>query len=187
MAGSKTKDDAGFGSYALAIVLAVAAVLLVAIPTHPSLIEALALPMVGVTLLALRCSPKAAALMSALATTGIIVFIDRAKLRMVVDEPGDGARAIGLTAAAAVVIAAAVLQRRAQRRAVQTAAALAELDDRRRAAEEAARMTQERLALALKSARLGTFEWDFTTDISVWSPELLSLYGMDGRSAQNQL
>ncbi|CAN5760830.1 hypothetical protein BH20ACI4_BH20ACI4_13200 [soil metagenome] len=48
----------------------------------------------------------------------------------------------------------------------------------RRQSEEDLRESQQRLALALKAGRAGTFEWDIKNDINVWSPELEELYGV---------
>lgn len=36
---------------------------------------------------------------------------------------------------------------------------------------------KERLTLALRAGRAGTFEWDIQTDVTLWSDELLDLYG----------
>ena len=48
----------------------------------------------------------------------------------------------------------------------------------RRQSEENLRESQQRLALALKAGRAGTFEWDIKNNINIWSPEIEQLYGV---------
>lgn len=48
----------------------------------------------------------------------------------------------------------------------------------RRLAERNIERERERLALAQKVARIGTFEWDIANDHVVWTPELEALYGL---------
>ena len=48
----------------------------------------------------------------------------------------------------------------------------------RRQSEENLRESQQRLALALKAGRAGTFEWDIKHDLNIWSPEIEQLYGV---------
>ena len=48
----------------------------------------------------------------------------------------------------------------------------------RRQAEEALRVSRERLALAMKAAKAGSFDWDIRNNIDVWSPEKEALYGL---------
>jgi PAS domain S-box-containing protein len=55
-----------------------------------------------------------------------------------------------------------------------------------RRAEKALRLSEQRLTLALKAGRSGTFLWDVKKNDSVWSDEMLDLYGLrrgqfDGR------
>ena len=49
---------------------------------------------------------------------------------------------------------------------------------RRRRADDALRRSEDRLRLAQKAARIGTFEWDIRTNVNTWSPELEALYGL---------
>ena len=49
---------------------------------------------------------------------------------------------------------------------------------RRRRADDALRRSEDRLRLAQKVARIGTFEWDIRTNVNTWSPELEALYGL---------
>ncbi len=49
----------------------------------------------------------------------------------------------------------------------------------RKQIEEALRRSEESLALALASARAGTFDWDMRTGAAVWSPERYRLFGLD--------
>jgi len=46
------------------------------------------------------------------------------------------------------------------------------------AANELLRSSEERLRLATQAARIGTFEWDFSTGVNVWSPELEAMHGL---------
>ena len=48
----------------------------------------------------------------------------------------------------------------------------------RKRAEEALRLERERLALALKVGRSGTFDWDIRNGIDTWSPEVEELHGL---------
>jgi PAS domain S-box-containing protein len=45
-------------------------------------------------------------------------------------------------------------------------------------AEDDLRQNRQRLALAMKAGRSGTFEWDIRNDVVVWSPEIEELYGI---------
>ena len=56
-------------------------------------------------------------------------------------------------------------------------AAARDVTERRRIEEEL-RIGRERLALALKAGRSGTFEWDIQNNINRWSPEIEELYGV---------
>jgi PAS domain S-box-containing protein len=47
-----------------------------------------------------------------------------------------------------------------------------------RNAQEALRESEERLRLAQKAARIGTFEWNVHTDVIIWTSELGELYGL---------
>ena len=53
----------------------------------------------------------------------------------------------------------------------------AEVRRERRAAEEALQENEQRLALAIRAADLGTWDWNLTTDELRWSPRCLALYG----------
>ncbi len=48
----------------------------------------------------------------------------------------------------------------------------------RKTAEEALRRSEERLTLALASARAGTFDWNVRTGGICWSPETYQIYGL---------
>ncbi len=50
----------------------------------------------------------------------------------------------------------------------------------RKQAEEALLQSQERLQLALKAARMGTWRWDIKTNALSWDQGLHQLYGIDG-------
>jgi len=52
-----------------------------------------------------------------------------------------------------------------------------DIDDLKRAEQEA-RSASERLALAVKVGRSGTFEWDIRNNVTLWTPELEELYGI---------
>ena len=52
-----------------------------------------------------------------------------------------------------------------------------DITDRRRT-EEALHASEERLRLAQLAARIGTFEWNIQSGVSVWTPELQALYGL---------
>jgi PAS domain S-box-containing protein len=52
-----------------------------------------------------------------------------------------------------------------------------DIDDLKRAEQEV-RSAKERLAMAMKVGRSGTFEWDIPNDANSWTPELESLYGL---------
>jgi PAS domain S-box-containing protein len=45
-------------------------------------------------------------------------------------------------------------------------------------AEEALRSSEERLRLAQKAARIGTFERNIRTGVNTWTPEMESMYGL---------
>jgi PAS domain S-box-containing protein len=48
----------------------------------------------------------------------------------------------------------------------------------RKLAEEMLRRSEERLRLAQKVARIGTFEWNIETGVNIWTPELEAMYGL---------
>ncbi len=48
----------------------------------------------------------------------------------------------------------------------------------RKLAEDSLRSSEERLRLAQKVARIGTFEWNIQTGVNVWTPELEAIYGL---------
>jgi len=52
-----------------------------------------------------------------------------------------------------------------------------DIDDLKRAEQEA-RSARERLALAVKVGRSGTFEWDIRDNLTIWTPEFEELYGL---------
>jgi PAS domain S-box-containing protein len=54
---------------------------------------------------------------------------------------------------------------------------ITDIDEEKRA-REALRTNQERLNLAQKAARLGSFEWNIQTDEVVWSEETEAIYGL---------
>ncbi|HZP16497.1 MAG TPA: PAS domain-containing protein, partial [Terriglobales bacterium] len=45
-------------------------------------------------------------------------------------------------------------------------------------AQEQLRLSQERLALAQKAGRSGSFDWDIQKNVNIWSPEVEELYGL---------
>lgn len=51
-----------------------------------------------------------------------------------------------------------------------------DVTERNRANQES-RASRQRLLLALKAGRSGTFDWDANSNVNVWSDELLDLYG----------
>ena len=55
-----------------------------------------------------------------------------------------------------------------------------DITDRKRA-EEGLRANEERLRLALAGIGAGVWEYDLTRRSSMWSPEMMELYGMSGR------
>ncbi|QJW93321.1 PAS domain S-box protein [Frigoriglobus tundricola] len=59
----------------------------------------------------------------------------------------------------------------------------------RKEREQALAESQERLKHALMAARMGVWEWDLRTDAIHWSPECLTIYGVDkpGRSIEDFL
>jgi PAS domain S-box-containing protein len=52
-----------------------------------------------------------------------------------------------------------------------------DITDRKRTRDEL-HLSRERLALALKAGRSGTFDWDIRKNINRWSPETEALYGL---------
>ena len=48
----------------------------------------------------------------------------------------------------------------------------------RRLAEEQLRLSQQRLALAQKAGKSGSFDWDIQNNLNIWSPEVQELYGL---------
>jgi PAS domain S-box-containing protein len=48
----------------------------------------------------------------------------------------------------------------------------------RKQAEEALRASEERLRLAQRAARIGTFEWNIQMGVNTWTPELEAMYGL---------
>jgi len=48
----------------------------------------------------------------------------------------------------------------------------------RKLAEERLRDSEERLRLAQKVARIGSFEWNIETGVNIWTPELEAMYGL---------
>jgi PAS domain S-box-containing protein len=50
--------------------------------------------------------------------------------------------------------------------------------DEEKRAREALRQSQERLNLAQKAARIGSFEWDIQTNTIIWSEEIEALHGL---------
>jgi PAS domain S-box-containing protein len=48
----------------------------------------------------------------------------------------------------------------------------------RKRTEDELHLSRERLALALKAGRSGTFDWDIRNNVNVWSPETEALYGL---------
>lgn len=52
-----------------------------------------------------------------------------------------------------------------------------DVDDLKRAEQEV-RASKERLAMAMKVGRSGTFEWDIPNNVNIWTPELEELYGL---------
>jgi PAS domain S-box-containing protein len=69
-----------------------------------------------------------------------------------------------------------ITARKAAEAALEQAKAELELRVQERTA--ALRASEERLALALRAGRSGTFDWDATQDRNHWSDELLALYGL---------
>jgi PAS domain S-box-containing protein len=47
-----------------------------------------------------------------------------------------------------------------------------------RDAQEALRTSEERMRLAQKVARIGSFEWNMQTGVNIWTPELEAMYGL---------
>ena len=68
--------------------------------------------------------------------------------------------------------------RDAQGRVVGAASIKRDVTERKAAAEALAR-SQERLRLALKAARMGTWQWDVATDTLAWDEQLHELYGVE--------
>lgn len=48
----------------------------------------------------------------------------------------------------------------------------------RREMETALRTSEERLRMAHKASRIGTFDWDMQSGVNTWSPELEAMYGL---------
>lgn len=48
----------------------------------------------------------------------------------------------------------------------------------RKKAEEALRESEERLRLAQKAAKIGSFEWNIQTGVNIWTPEMEAMYGL---------
>src|SRR5690349_5774625 len=48
----------------------------------------------------------------------------------------------------------------------------------RKQAEEALRASEERLRLAQRAARIGSFDWNIRTGVNTWTPELEAMYGL---------
>jgi two-component system cell cycle sensor histidine kinase/response regulator CckA len=53
----------------------------------------------------------------------------------------------------------------------------------RREAEQALARSQERLQLALRAARMGTWHWDLATGLLTWDDNLFQLYGLEDRES----
>jgi PAS domain S-box-containing protein len=51
-------------------------------------------------------------------------------------------------------------------------------ESERQIVERALGLTQDRLSLALESARMGTWDWEIATDELIWSPVSKSIFGM---------
>lgn len=47
-----------------------------------------------------------------------------------------------------------------------------------RRAEDALRTSEERLRMAQRVSRIGTFDWNVQTDVNTWTPELEAMYGL---------
>ena len=56
--------------------------------------------------------------------------------------------------------------------------ALAGVIEERRRAEESSRQNEERLAMALTAARMGTWEWDIQRNTAKWSDETKRIFGL---------
>ncbi|MGH9938731.1 MAG: PAS domain-containing protein [Blastocatellia bacterium] len=52
-----------------------------------------------------------------------------------------------------------------------------DIDEEKRA-RESLRVNQERLNLAQKAARIGSFEWNIQTNVNIWSEEIEAIYGL---------
>jgi len=52
-----------------------------------------------------------------------------------------------------------------------------DIDEEKRA-REALRINRERLNLAQKAARIGSFEWNIQTNVNIWSEEIEAIYGL---------
>lgn len=72
----------------------------------------------------------------------------------------------------------AELVRDAQGRAVKARGATQDITERKQA-EAALRASEARLRLAQQVARVGAFDFDITTGVSTWTPELEALYGLE--------
>ncbi|HEV2732618.1 MAG TPA: MASE1 domain-containing protein, partial [Terriglobales bacterium] len=78
----------------------------------------------------------------------------------------------GLTLASAIVETEQAQREREQ--SVREQGAL----EARLAAEQVVRASEERLRLAQRAARMGTFEWNIRTGVNTWTPELEAMYGL---------
>ena len=56
--------------------------------------------------------------------------------------------------------------------------ALNTMSEKVRAREEALRESEQRFRLAQQAARVGTFEWNIQTGLSIWTPEVEAMYGL---------
>jgi two-component system, chemotaxis family, sensor kinase Cph1 len=56
-------------------------------------------------------------------------------------------------------------------------AAARDITERKRA-EQQLQLNQERLALALKAGKSGTFDWEIINNVNIWSPEVEAIYGL---------
>jgi len=54
---------------------------------------------------------------------------------------------------------------------------ITDIDEKKRASE-ALRLNRERLSLAQKAARIGSFEWNIQTNVNIWTEETETIYGL---------